>query len=262
MASYDQTIMSRLSRIEEEEDVHILYACESGSRAWGFESGDSDFDVRFIYLHRPAWYLTVQRGRDVIERPIDDMLDISGWDLPKALGLLRKSNPPLLEWLQSPIVYQRQGSLLDRLHQLLPLYYSPVSCVCHYLHMARGNQRQYLQGNTVWLKKYFYVLRPLFACLWIERGFGTPPTEFGVLVERIVDEPDLQEAIDALLACKRAGQELDEGPRIPAISDFVDCHLARLSSEALAPAETQDNAALDELFLDLLVETYGNHLRP
>lgn len=103
-------ILARLEQIEKDEDVTIFYACESGSRAWGFPSADSDYDVRFIYVRPRDWYLSidVEEKRDVIERPINDALDISGWDLRKALKLLRKSNPPLLEWLSSPIVYKEQ----------------------------------------------------------------------------------------------------------------------------------------------------------
>ena len=112
-------IVESLRQIECEEDVTILYACESGSRAWGFESTDSDYDVRFIYLRKTPWYLTIQNKRDVIERPISDELDIAGWDLPKALGLFRKSNPPLLEWLRSPVVYLEEASRLVQQNQRL-----------------------------------------------------------------------------------------------------------------------------------------------
>jgi predicted nucleotidyltransferase len=87
------------------EDVVVLLAVESGSRAWGFSSKDSDYDARFIYLRRPEAYLSIRAPRDVIERRIVDEVDVNGWDLRKALGLLMKSNPPLLEWLQCPIIY-------------------------------------------------------------------------------------------------------------------------------------------------------------
>ena len=104
----DEEIQRSIDEIEQSENVTVLYACESGSRAWGFHSQDSDYDVRFIYAHPPDWYLSVdlEKKRDVIERPILDDLDVSGWDLRKSLQLFRKSNPPLLEWLDSPIVYR------------------------------------------------------------------------------------------------------------------------------------------------------------
>ena len=98
------TIAAELTRIEQAYDCEVLLAVESGSRAWGFQSRDSDYDVRFVYVHRPEWYLSVDLDlrRDVIEKPITDELDISGWDIRKTLRLFAKSNPPLLEWLGSP----------------------------------------------------------------------------------------------------------------------------------------------------------------
>jgi hypothetical protein len=100
-------IISKLDEIETRENVLIFYACESGSRAWGFPSSDSNYDIRFLYLRPKDWYLSIDSGRDVIELPILDSLDINGWDLKKALGLLMKSNPSLLEWLDSPIVIEK-----------------------------------------------------------------------------------------------------------------------------------------------------------
>jgi predicted nucleotidyltransferase len=116
------------------------------------------------------WYLSIDVKRDIIERPVQDGLDISGWDLKKALLLFGKSNPPLLEWIGSPIVYLEQYSAVEGIRRLLPDYYSPAAYLYHYLHMARGNYREYLKGDVVWIKKYFYVLRPILAMKWIERG--------------------------------------------------------------------------------------------
>src|SRR6476619_733662 len=132
-------ILKRLDQIERKENVRIFYACESGSRAWGFESTDSDWDVRFIYVHPRDWYLSidVEEKRDVIERTINDELDISGWDIRKALKLLRKSNPPLLEWLTSPIVYKEIGETAKQLREAMAQFYSPISAFYHYLHMAK-----------------------------------------------------------------------------------------------------------------------------
>lgn len=256
-----EQITAELESLALEESVYIMYACESGSRAWGFESVDSDYDVRFIYLHPSAWYLSVFPGDDVIERPINERLDISGWDLRKALQLLRKSNPPLLEWLQSPIVYQENPAAVSRLRGLIPHYYSPAACHYHYLHMAEGNYRQYLQGQEVWIKKYFYVLRPVLACLWIERGYGVVPTEFAKLVERVVDSSSVVQAIDELLRRKRAGEELDRGPRIPAISNFLDTEILRLTANKAPPYKPTTKESLDQAFLSCLLEIYGEGIR-
>ncbi len=258
--SIRQRIDNELDRIEQAESVVVLYACESGSRAWGFESADSDYDVRFIYLRPTPWYLTIRDNRSVIERPIHDELDIAGWDVSKTLGLFRKSNPPLYEWLKSPIVYQRRSAFIDRLRGLVDDYYSPIACMYHYLHMAQNNHRKYLVGDEVWVKKYFYVLRPVLACLWIERGLGAVPMLFSDLVDATVDDPALKAEIDSLLAAKRAGAELDSGPRNPVIADFLDAQLARLEASTQPPARSRDPEVLDALFLDTLIEVNGPEL--
>lgn len=258
----NQQIGTELDRLAEDEDVCILYACESGSRAWGFESTDSDYDVRFLYLHPPHWYLRVWPGRDVIERPIDDQLDISGWDLRKALQLLRKSNPPLLEWLGSPNVYREVPSVVAVLRGLVPDYYSPTACHYHYLHMAEGNWRDYLRGQEVWIKKYFYVLRPVLACLWIERGYGVVPMEFAILVECVVDDRSVRAAIRDLLARKKAGEELSRGPRIPAVSEFLDAEIGRLSAKKAPPSTPTTVEPLNRAFLSCIAEVYGDRIQP
>ena len=134
-----ELIHSHLNEIETGEKIRIFYACESGSRAWGFPSADSDYDVRFLYLRPVDWYLSIDEKRDVIECPINAGLDINGWDLKKALLLLRKSNPPLLEWLGSPIVYLERYGIATKMREFAQAYYSPSACLYHYLHMARGN---------------------------------------------------------------------------------------------------------------------------
>ncbi len=252
-------ILARLSEIEQSEDVRILFACESGSRAWGFASTDSDYDVRFIYARRADWYLSVdvERKPDVIEQPLENDLDINGWDIRKALNLLRKSNPPLLEWLGSPIVYREHGDTPQHMRALIERYYSARACLYHYLHMAEGNFREFLRGDTVWLKKYFYVLRPVLAVQWIERGYGVVPTEFQVLVEKLVPEGKLRDAIDDLLAKKRTGAELDRGPRIDVLSDFIERELARTDRPPLdVPARRPSSGELNILFRNAIDESW------
>src|SRR5690606_3449454 len=191
-------ILDELHKIEKEYRVQIFYACESGSRAWGFPSVDSDYDVRFLYIRERDWYLSidVEDKRDVIELPISDDLDISGWDLRKALKLLRKSNPPLLEWLSSPIVYVQNDVLIEKFRALAPLYYSPISCSYHYLQMARNNFGEYMKGDTVKVKKYFYILRPILAIKWIEEMSEIMPMEFGIMVDRLIHDKPLKQAVN------------------------------------------------------------------
>lgn len=253
-----QEIHHGLDEIQEDNNVKILYACESGSRAWGFASEDSDYDVRFIYCHHPNWYLSVQENRDVIEVPIDDELDISGWDLRKALRLYRKSNPPLLEWLQSPIRYIEHYSTARQMRDLAPSFYSPKACMYHYLHMAQGNFRTYLQTDIVWTKKYFYVLRPLLGCLWIEKDIGVVPTEFEKLIEGVDLPHEVCCMIDELLEMKITGQEMSSGPRNPILNDFIESEFLRHENNGITrQAPENDVRLLDNIFQTTLKEVWG-----
>lgn len=200
------TILQKLLELEQAHDIKILYACESGSRAWGFASPDSDFDVRFIYAHRHDYYLSITDSSDVLGLPVNEVLDIGGWDIRKALKLFLKSNSPLYEWLQSPIVYRPGDGFADELRALMPVYYSLRSGGNHYFSMANNTLRDDLQADQVKLKRYFYALRPALACLWIVEKRTVPPMEFGKLRILIKDEK-VQMAIDHLLQQKLAADE-------------------------------------------------------
>jgi predicted nucleotidyltransferase len=252
-------ILARLARAEREHDVRILLAVESGSRAWGFASPNSDYDARFIYVHRPEWYLSVglEEQRDVIEYPIVDDLDINGWDLRKALRLYWNSNPAFMEWIQSSLVYLQRGNFHDGSRALMRDVYSVESGMYHYRSMAKTNYRGYLQNDLVPLKKYFYVLRPLLAVRWLERH-GTPaPIEFDRLLA-MVDDRALLDAIDTLLAQKRASLELDLSPQVPAIQEFIVRELARLEDIVPERFERRDvEPRLSALFRDVLREAWA-----
>ncbi|WP_019422271.1 nucleotidyltransferase domain-containing protein [Paenibacillus sp. OSY-SE] len=263
MSDIKQTIWQELRQIERQENVRIVYACESGSRAWGFPSQDSDYDVRFLYVRPMDWYLSIFDHRDVIERPISNQLDINGWDVLKALRLFRKSNPPLLEWLQSPIQYEETYSVAEQIRRLSPLAFSPRSCMCHYLNMAKGNYREYLQGERVKIKKYFYVLRPILACGWIERHNAMPPMEFDVLVRELLpDGSDLREAVEHLLVRKKSGEELDFEPRIQSINEYLEERIKHYERTALnlksAEGRQHQERSLDDLFRSALREVWGH----
>ncbi|TXK80025.1 nucleotidyltransferase domain-containing protein [Paenibacillus sp. N3.4] len=257
----DQKVIEiELKRIEQEQGIRILYACESGSRAWGFPSKDSDYDVRFLYIRPTDWYLSIFDKRDVIEYPISEQLDINGWDLKKALNLFRKSNPPLLEWLQSPIPYLEQHSITEQIRQLSPLTFSPRSSMYHYLHMAKGNFREYLQGDYVKIKKYFYVLRPILACQWIEERGSMPPMDFEELVAKILPESKLKQEVYTLLTRKKAGVEFDLEPKIREINEFLERQIAYFEETAkqIPVSGEQQDAALDRLFREALREVWGS----
>jgi uncharacterized protein len=229
-------IMQRLARAEAEHGVRILLAVESGSRAWGFASPNSDYDVRFIYAHEARWYQAVdlEERRDVIEYPIVDDIDLNGWDLRKALRLFWKSNPAFVEWIQSPIRYIERGDFGMQARRLLPSAYSVESGIYHYRSMAKSTERAHLREAQVSLKKYFYALRPLLSVLWLERYAAPAPIELEKLLHLIDDRAELRAAIDDLLERKRAAPESWVGDAVPAIGDFVTEQLARLETMATA----------------------------
>lgn len=259
-----EIIIEKLIEIEQKYNVKILYAVESGSRAWGFPSKDSDYDVRFIYIHPPEWYLSIDpqgigQKRDVIEEPINDLLDISGWEVTKALRLFRKNNPPLLEWLRSNIIYYQAFAFVHELRALESTVFSPNAMLNHYLHMAKNNYREYLHGEQVRIKKYFYVLRPILACKWIKKYNEAPPISFHELLEEIVTEAELKREVLKLLQRKLKGDELDIEPRINVINTFVENEIELLEQyiQSLNVRQIDTTNLLDEMFRKTLKEVWG-----
>ena len=247
-----EVILQKLQEIEQAEGVTILHAVESGSRAWGFPSPDSDYDVRFFYVRSTEYYLRLDRTRDVIERPIDEVLDINGWDLDKTLRLLHASNPTLFEWSQSPIVY-RTTELFQSFLPTIRTCFSAKPGLWHYLSMAEGNYREYLKVERVKAKKYFYVLRPLLACRWIlERG-TPPPMLFSGLVETQL-EPELRPLVEDLLRLKMDTPEIGLIPRLDKLNAFIKTNLSvlRTQVEALPKEMPKDWRPLNRMFLSAL----------
>lgn len=246
------TIIEKLNEIELRENIKILHCIESGSRAWGFASPDSDYDVRFIYVRPKEYYLRLDKTRDVIEWQLDDTLDINGWDIKKALTLLHNSNPTLFEWNSSPIVYrtteewQKISSVIDR-------YFVAKSGLHHYLSTAEGNYREYLKGETVRLKKYFYVLRPLLACKWIIAENSPPPMLFRTLMDKYLDK-SIKPDVETLLEMKIKTPELGEGKRFDRVNDYLEKNIKEIKDiiAKLPPEKVQDWDELNSIFLSLL----------
>lgn len=220
-------IEKQLLNIEQKYDVDILYACESGSRAWGFASDDSDYDVRFIYRHKPEWYLSIDELRDVIELPVNDVLDISGWDIKKSLKLFRSSNPPLYEWLHSPIIYRVNNKFLHLIQSRKSEYYSQRAGMHHYISMAHNTYTQHLNNKEVSLKKYFYALRPLCAAIWIYTKRGIPPMEFGTL-RTVITNKNVQSEIDHLLIKKAQSTEKETVAPVKSLNEYISVEVAKL----------------------------------
>jgi predicted nucleotidyltransferase len=193
--------------------------------------------------------MQINTPRDVIERPLSDELDVSGWELRKTLGLLRKSNPTLLEWLDSPLIYYSEHSAAQRLKELAEAFYSPPAARNHYFSMAKKNFRGYLQSEMVRFKKYFYVLRPLLAVRWIDQGLGRPPMTFHKLL-RTIDDHKLLAEIDELLALKRNADEATYGPRRPALHAFIEEQLER--PVPLLKRTTEDSHLLEDYLREIV----------
>ena len=244
----NEAIQQALDQVEAEHGVRVLFAVESGSRAWGFESPDSDYDVRFLYVHPIEWYVSIRERRDVIEAMLPGDLDLSGWDLRKALGLLAKSNPSHYERLQSPIVYRADPEFLTEFRSLAHRYLDLGTLYRHYLSLARGQWDKYLQGDEVARKKYLYVLRPVLACRWIKQGLGAPPTLFAACRERTLDDPTVSNALDRLLVDKARNVEMSLAPRDPALHGFLDSELARLAALPIDKGPRSDDAPLEAFF--------------
>ena len=252
-------IINELQKLEKEKNIKILYAVESGSRAWGFSSTNSDWDVRFIYIHNYDWYLSINSKKDNIEKILDNDIDLGGWELRKALNLFKKSNPPLFEWLRSPIVYKENFSTATELRKLAKTFFNPISCLYHYLHMANGNYEIYFKEDIVRLKKYFYVLRPIFACCWIEKNNEMPPMEFEILLNAEIPDGILKDKINNLLIKKKTGEELNKGTRIKIIDDFIEEKLLHFKEfiKNYNYSSSSDVEELNTLFRNTLKEVWN-----
>ena len=247
-------IQNKLKHIESEYNVQIVYACESGSRAWEFASPDSDYDVRFIYVRPFSEYIRLDGTRDVIEYEINDVYDINGWDLQKMFRLLYKHNPVIFEWADSPVVY-KTSSEWEKIKAVLPEYTSKKSMLYHYLAMMKHNLFAYFKTDYVLLKKYLYVLRPLLACRWVMNNSAPPPVSFLKLCDAVLPK-ELEEDIARLLEVKRQMVEKSVSPRIKALDDFITDQLEQIETVlSVMPKEVPYSwEKLNQLFAEIVME--------
>lgn len=179
-------ILEKLSEIERDKNIDILFAVESGSRAWGFESPDSDYDIRFVYKHKKEWYLNLWEQKDTITFMTEDDLDGSGWELRKALKLLAKSNASFLGWLYSPIIYRENANFLNEIKVLAENNFNPVSGFYHYHSMSKSFEET-LDTDKMTLKSFFYAIRTALCANWVYKKGTIPPVLFTELYA-IIDE--------------------------------------------------------------------------
>lgn len=198
------TIQEKLREIEHTEGVKILYSCESGSRAWGFPSPDSDFDVRFIYYRPMEEYLTIKPQKDHLSYPVDELWDVDGWDISKVLALIVKSNTTPFEWLQSPIQYRENPEFRDELWQICQHYFCKRSNIHHYLGIARGAMETMADGK-IGIKKLFYILRPVLSALWCADRDSIAPMNIVPLMDLLPSK--LQTEVSSLIEYKASKDE-------------------------------------------------------
>lgn len=250
--SIEELVLLKLKEIETTEHVKILHAIESGSRAWGFASPDSDYDVRFIYMRSEQYYLGLQPKQDFIDWELDETLDINGWDLSKTLQHFHKSNATLFEWAGTPIVYYTTPEW-QKVYAAAQRYFSCKSSMYHYYGTARKNYHEHLTEDLVKYKKYFYVLRPILACRWIEKKSCPPPVLFQELADEVL-APKLKEVVRQLLEAKMQLPESEKAPRIDALNAYIVKELAyyKEAIDAMHDDRTADWGALNDIFLQII----------
>jgi predicted nucleotidyltransferase len=247
-----EKILEKLKEIEKSKNVEILFAVESGSRAWGFASPDSDYDIRFIYKHEPDYYLSLWEKPDVIEFMTDDDLDGSGWDLRKAVKLLAKSNAPLCEWLFSPVVYYQSDDFAKQMQDLAVECFSPIATLHHYLGTTK-NFMEVCEMEEVKLKSYFYALRTALAGKWIIENNTFPPVAFADLLP--IAPKNIQDKIIELQQIKASQGEKYLHPKEVLITDFL-LETVKFNQENASKLRSgkKMNAELDLFFRGIIKE--------
>lgn len=251
----EELVRMKIREIEEKENVRVLHAIESGSRAWGFASFDSDYDVRFIYVRNKDFYLSLRDNKDFIDWELNEVLDINGWDLKKVLQLFHKSNATLFEWSNSPVVYYTTDEWRHIYDSVASKYFACKSAIYHYYGTANKNYHEYLCEDMVKYKKYFYVLRPILACKWIEEKKCPPPVLFDDLFHNVLEE-NMKAAVEDLLAKKVKMSEADKAPKVDVINRYIEEKLAyyRSLAESMDDDRNPDWNPLDEVFKKLLIK--------
>ncbi len=232
-------VAAHLAAMEHEHGIRVLFACESGSRAWGFASADSDYDVRFVYARPRDWYLTIEAGRDVIEEPITGDMDVAGWDLRKALGLLRGGNATLVEWFDSPVVYAEAPGFRDAFARLAAEVYRPERSFHHYHALSNKFLAVFHAKGEVTLKKLLYSTRTALSAEWALTRTELPPMRLADLADAVVTDAAVRAAIETVVEAKRVGAE-GTAARVPdALLEYLVALIARheaLTPETLPPA--------------------------
>ncbi len=248
-------IKAHLKELEKREKLKILLAVESGSRAWGFPSPDSDYDVRIIYIRHPDWYFSIDNKKDAIDYFHGELLDINGWDIRKTLRLLRKSNATPFEWAQSPVVYCDAPGFRERLLQYAMTFFQPVHSLNHYKGIANNSCQTGLTDGKIKLKKLFYVIRPILAANWILKNKTVPPMDIFNLL-KVVDDNNVKEKILALIKIKETANEDYVYAIEPEVTKFVEDYFDVINTAVIDQTVPTENS---EVLTEFYRELYRNY---
>ncbi|MGM0873287.1 MAG: nucleotidyltransferase domain-containing protein [Bacillota bacterium] len=251
----EHDIIKSVKELEEKEKIKILFACESGSRAWGTISASSDYDVRFIYIRKINWYLEIYEGRDVIEAIPNDKVEIVGWDLKKVLRLLQKSNPTLLEWINSPIIYICDEAFTTQLKRLSKVAFSSTSTIYHYVNMAKKNYQALRKETKFTTKRYLNILRPLLACLWILEKEEMPPYEITSLVDKYVDDQKLLKQFEGLVQAKKEDQQYFESQQLNSYIEETIPYIEERVKNVQVKKNIHLTDTLNQFFIEFVIKT-------
>lgn len=248
-----EEILAKLAEIETTNNVTILYACEAGSRAWGFESKDSDYDVRFIYKHNSLNdYLSVWPKSDTLQLT-DGLLDFSGWDIRKTCGLMSTSNVSLLEWINSPIVYIDKDSTRDFLYSSMVPVIDFNRASMSYWGILKNTYHDYIEKGNFKYKKYFYCLRPIFCVLWVINNKSVPPVLFDDLLADLVLPAEVSRAVQELLEVKRNSDESD-GHDFRVLTSYIENKVKdnQLKNLIIKTLPEQTEPVVDQEYFNLI----------
>ncbi len=255
----NDVILEKLNNIENEHKIKIIYSIESGSRGWGFPSMDSDYDVRFVYVKSKYYYLSIDEKPDFIEYPIDHVLDINGWDIKKILLHIKKSNPSILEWFSSPIVYLDKYNFKNSINDVICEYFLKTNAMYHYFHLSFKKFQDNLRSDEIKIKTIFYILRPIFCLMCIEKNNSMPPMEFKKLVDTSDVSDDIKDDIYYLLTVKSKSNEGFFVNKSPVLWKFIkekinyyENYLKNMEKDTITSYDK-----LNEIFIRILEEEYN-----
>lgn len=244
----EQQIQQKLDALTQRLDCRLLLAVESGSRAWGYASQDSDYDVRCVYWYPQERYLALQQPRDTVEWELNEVFDINGWELRKALNMAARSHLTIFEWCDSPIRY-RSSPWHEEFRAVIRGMMQPERLAGRYVGMAEGTFRRYLMLERPPYKEYFYAIRPLLAARWVMQERTPAPVPFATLRQALLPDA-MQDTVEELLHLRNANTEKAVGPPHPQALRWIEQEIAELhrilpDHRTLPPADT---ASADDLF--------------